>query len=264
MYRVQKGKITAKKKGRTAVRRTFLPLTGALIMIDWLDWNDPFSPAHTALKLALSLLLGGMIGWNRESKHKPAGIRTLMLISVGSAIFMLVSMFAPTLTGQPEGDPTRIAAQVVSGVGFLGAGVIMRMGLNVKGINTAASIWVVSAIGLAVGAGLYATALMSTAAALFTLVVLDRVEKYFFASDTQKVLFLSLGSAIVDVEDIHRILARHHTEHSDMDLMRSVRKKETEIRLLIRLSRTTDLAALTRDLGGLKNLTKIGYENGEF
>lgn len=233
-------------------------------MLEWLDWNNPMAPSHTAAKLALSLLLGGVIGWNRESKHKPAGIRTLMLISVGSAVFMVVSMFAPTITGEPGGDPSRIAAQVVSGIGFLGAGVIMRLGLTVKGINTAASIWVVSAIGLAVGAGLYATAMMSTVAALFTLVVLDRVEKHFFSADRQRILYLVLKNARIEIEDVHQLLRLHGAESSDIDLIRSVKKNQTEIRMLLHLARTTDLNALTKDLGHLKDLVKIGFENREF
>lgn len=232
-------------------------------MLEWFDWNDPAAPVHTAAKLALSLLLGGAIGWNRESKHKPAGIRTLMLISVGSAVFMIVSMMAPTLMGGTAGDPARIAAQVVSGIGFLGAGVIMRLGLTVKGINTAASIWVVSAIGLAVGAGLYSIAMLSTAAALFTLVVLDRVEKHFFSADRQRVLTLVLENARVDIDDVHQLLRLHGVEPADIDLVRSLKQNETEIRMLLHLARTTDLGALTKDLGHLKDLVKIGFENRE-
>jgi putative Mg2+ transporter-C (MgtC) family protein len=223
---------------------------------------DPLSPYTAAVRLGLSLLLGAAVGLNREYKRKPAGIRTHVLISVGSTLFMLVSIYVPILSG--GGDLTRIAAQVVSGVGFLGAGVIMRQGLNVKGLNTAASIWIVAAIGLAVGAGMYVVSVLTTAAALFTLVILDWVEKRFFSGDRQKVLLLSLKSTRFDIDDVNAILSAHGIEASDVDLVRSIQKKETQVRMLIGIPRNVRIETLTRELGKLKDVVKIGFENREY
>ena len=108
------------------------------------------------LRLCLSLIAGGLIGFERESRRQPAGLRTHILISVGSTLLMLLSIYIPQhYFDMKSGDPGRIAAQVVSGIGFLGAGAIIKLGNNVKGLTTAASIWVVAGIGLALGAGLY-------------------------------------------------------------------------------------------------------------
>ncbi|MEI6510236.1 MAG: MgtC/SapB family protein [bacterium] len=124
------------------------------------------------LRLALAVLLGGLIGVEREVTGKPAGLRTMVLVSLGSALFMVLSV----LVASPNFDPTRIAAGVVTGIGFLGAGAIFREGLTVRGITTAATIWVTAAIGLASGAGLYLPALFTLALAMVTLVLLHPLE----------------------------------------------------------------------------------------
>lgn len=119
-------------------------------------------------RLILALLLGGLIGMERERKNHSAGFRTHILVTLGSCIFMMVSLTMPFITTtMPEGivnnaDPGRIAAQVVSGIGFLGGGAILQAKGHVRGLTTAASLWVVSAIGLAVGAGLYLTSVTAT------------------------------------------------------------------------------------------------------
>jgi len=119
------------------------------------------------LRLAVAGALGGVIGVERELRDREAGLRTHMLVAVGSALFTIVSAYGFTefLVGGGatiRADPTRIAAQIVTGIGFLGAGAIIRMGLSVKGLTTAASLWVVAAIGLAAGAGAYEWAVITT------------------------------------------------------------------------------------------------------
>ena len=112
------------------------------------------------LRLVVALLLGAVIGWERELQRMPAGFRTHALVSLGSAIFTVVSAYA--FTG-PLSDPTRIAAQIVSGVGFLGGGAILHYGGTVRGLTTAASLWAVAAVGMAAGAGLFVVAAVSAA-----------------------------------------------------------------------------------------------------
>jgi putative Mg2+ transporter-C (MgtC) family protein len=124
------------------------------------------------IRLVMACALGALVGLERESGDRPAGFRTHTLVCMGSCLFMLVSIY-----GFGEGsmrDPARLAAQVVSGIGFLGAGTILHEGANVKGLTTAASIWMISAIGLAVGAGLYVIGAFATLLMLGTLVVLAR------------------------------------------------------------------------------------------
>jgi uncharacterized membrane protein YhiD involved in acid resistance len=130
------------------------------------------------VKLSLAVLLGGIIGFERELSGKPAGLRTNILICIGAALLMDVSTRVGLVDGHRIGDPGRIAAQVVSGVGFLGAGTIMQGAGVVTGLTSAATIWVVAAIGLAIGGGFYVEALGAGLLVTFVLSVLGRFEIY--------------------------------------------------------------------------------------
>jgi putative Mg2+ transporter-C (MgtC) family protein len=130
--------------------------------------------AEVAFRLVLAAVLGGAVGLERELREREAGLRTHLLVSVGAAVFTLVSAygFRDFQYGSREGitlDPTRIAAQIVTGIGFLGAGAIIRQGLSIRGLTTAATLWVVAAIGLASGAGYYSVAVIGTALVIFSL-----------------------------------------------------------------------------------------------
>lgn len=114
------------------------------------------------LKLLLSLLLGGIVGYEREHKSRPAGLRTHILVCIGAALVQITAINYFRKSGLPNIDPMRLGAQVISGIGFLGAGTILKEGANIKGLTTAASIWVVGCIGLAVGTGLYTEATAAT------------------------------------------------------------------------------------------------------
>jgi putative Mg2+ transporter-C (MgtC) family protein len=131
----------------------------------------PFTEA--LLRLALAAGLGGAIGLEREFRHKPAGLRTNMLIALGSALFSILSVEL----GGGAGSPDRIAAQVVTGIGFLGAGAILRSGENVHGLTTAATIWVNAAIGMAAGLGSYTVATVAAAITLTVLALMPVMEK---------------------------------------------------------------------------------------
>jgi putative Mg2+ transporter-C (MgtC) family protein len=133
-----------------------------------LSWID------VAVRLFVAAALGGAIGFERELREREAGLRTHLLVSLGSALFFLVSAYAWSdwSFSQREGivfDPTRIAAQIVTGIGFLGAGAIIRQGLTVRGLTTAATLWLVAGIGMASGAGYWEAAFIATIAALVTL-----------------------------------------------------------------------------------------------
>ncbi len=133
------------------------------------------------LRLLVSFVAGMLIGVEREAHSQPAGMRTHILISLGSTLAMLLSIYIPqTFTEFQNGDPGRIAAQVVTGIGFLGAGAILRFGVNVKGLTTAASIWAMAILGMAIGAGLFGISAVVTAIILVTLTIMDVFEKYFF------------------------------------------------------------------------------------
>lgn len=126
-------------------------------------------------RLAVGLVLGAVIGLEREFHRQPAGFRTHSLVALGAALFTIVSAYG--FVGSSV-DPTRIAAQIVSGIGFIGAGTILQYRGNIRGLTTAASLWSVAAVGMAAGAGLLAMAAIGTALILVVLYLLDRVEAF--------------------------------------------------------------------------------------
>lgn len=148
-------------------------------------WIDSFLSNNIDLiilvRIALSLVLGFVLGIERELYKRPAGLRTHILVCIASCLIMLVSMY-----GFDEGDPARLASQVVSGVGFLGAGAIIRGDKDIKGITTAATVWISAMIGLACGNGFYFGAIIVTVFALIILTILRRLEMKIASSSKYK------------------------------------------------------------------------------
>jgi putative Mg2+ transporter-C (MgtC) family protein len=139
--------------------------------------DDPSLISIPALigRLLLAAALGGLIGLEREIRRKEAGLRTNMLIAMGSALFTLMSI---EMAPGPDADPTRIASQIVTGVGFLGGGAILREGATIRGLTTAATIWMNAAIGVAAGGGRYQLAIIATITTLVTLTLLVPVDRW--------------------------------------------------------------------------------------
>ncbi|ADU28374.1 MgtC/SapB family protein [Evansella cellulosilytica] len=149
--------------------------------------NDTFI---MTVRLVLAAILGGLVGVEREYHQHPAGFRTHLLVSVGSCLIMLLAFYGfQTYMSENENyinfDPSRLAAYVVSGIGFLGAGTILVQGYTVRGLTTAASIWVVAGIGLTVGAGLYTPAIITTVIVILSLYLLGKID-FNFLSKAQK------------------------------------------------------------------------------
>lgn len=135
-------------------------------------------------RIVLSAILGALIGYERQFKHKSAGLRTNILVCIGSCLIMILSnLLYENVEGKTNADPARLAAQVVSGIGFLGAGAIIKEGVNVIGLTTAACIWVVSGVGLAVGAGYYAIAIFSSLLVYIILEILSHMDNWFVPTD---------------------------------------------------------------------------------
>jgi putative Mg2+ transporter-C (MgtC) family protein len=162
-----------------------------------LGWGD------TLLRVAAAAALGGAIGLERELDEKAAGLRTHMLVSVGAALFTIVGAYGFGDFERGTIDPSRIAAQVVTGIGFLGAGVIFRQGFTIRGLTTAASLWLVGAIGVAAGAGFWKGALIATGAALLSLRPLEWVKERMIPqrAATRMVIQVAEGATSGDVLD---------------------------------------------------------------
>ena len=164
-------------------------------------------PWDFILRILVAGLLGGLIGFEREFRAKEAGVRTHFIVALGSALFMIISQYA--FTGQF--DHARVAAQVVSGIGFIGAGVIIFQKNVVRGITTAAGLWVAAAIGLACGAGMYA---LATAAMLMTIICLETMH---FVTRNYGERILSVAIAPVDGEEILKIMETFKSAGLEVD-----------------------------------------------
>jgi putative Mg2+ transporter-C (MgtC) family protein len=169
-----------------------------------LNWEEAL------LRLALAGVLGGLIGLERELRERGAGLRTHLLVAVGAALFTIAGAYG---FGGVRVDPTRVAAQIVTGVGFLGAGAIIRQGFSVRGLTTAATLWVVAAVGLAAGAGYYSGAVITTALVLIALwplrILAFRILRRFRADDGRLLVELPVGTGPGEViDEIERAGAR--------------------------------------------------------
>jgi putative Mg2+ transporter-C (MgtC) family protein len=170
------------------------------------------------LRIVVAAVLGGAVGLERELRDREAGFRTHMLVSIGSALFTIVSAYAFRdflVEGGAvvRADPTRIAAQIVTGIGFLGAGAIIRQGLSIRGLTTAATLWVVAAIGMAVGAGYYGGAVITTAVVLISLwplrILAHRATSRFRVQESRLVAQLPAGSSPGPlIDEVERLGAR--------------------------------------------------------
>jgi putative Mg2+ transporter-C (MgtC) family protein len=200
-------------------------------------------------RLALAAALGAVLGFERELREREAGLRTHLLVSLGSALFTIVSAygFREFATSGFRTDPTRIAAQIVTGIGFLGAGAIIRQGLSIRGLTTAATLWVVAAIGLAAGAGYYSAALITTAVALVALGPLRTVGHRFivrFRAETGLLLVqLPAGqspSGVIDAVDpeahIETIEIRQEGDRRTLELTVDVPRPEQARELVSKLA----------------------------
>ena len=191
------------------------------------------------IRLVVACLLGAAIGFERDIHGRAAGLRTNMLVSMGAALFMLVSVaVAESFSGGPEStglraDPSRIAAQIVTGIGFLGAGAIIKEGFNVRGLTTAACLWVSAGVGMAAGAGFFEMAIVVTLIGLFTLVVVNRFEKVY-AKDSYRTLEITVAND-ADISRLIDIVKRKHLKILFLDFSRDYKTNRMVITFSIRL-----------------------------
>ncbi len=213
-------------------------------------------------KLALACILGGLIGLERESLNRPAGLRTYTLVCVGSTLAMIVSIDIFLQYYQNvNADPGRIAAQVVSGIGFLGAGTILREGATVRGLTTAAGLWVVACIGLAVGAGLYIPAIATTVLILFVLIYFIRLETIVTGLREYKGIVMVVEDRPGQVGIIGSILGDLGVLIKNINLTRLEEEDDLEIELLLELPPGEDIGRVMDELSGVKGLRNIDRLN---
>ena len=162
--------------------------------------NTQITASTAAVRLAISFVLGAIIGVERQFRRRDAGMRTFTLICMGSI------WIPQTYPNFLNGDPGRIAAQVLTGIGFLGAGAIIQSHGSVHGLTTAACIWVMAVVGLAAGAGMFLAASITTAFTLFVLVSLERLERRMYLDGVNKILTINCSTSTPDLKGIRKIL----------------------------------------------------------
>jgi putative Mg2+ transporter-C (MgtC) family protein len=214
-------------------------------------------PVWVLVKLVLAVVFGGVVGWQREARDRPAGLRTHVLVCVGSAVYTLAS-----LSFGARSDPARVAAQVATGMGFLGAGTIIRHGNVVRGLTTAASLWAVAAIGLCVGIGGQALWVggMATAIVLLTLTVLRGIETHLLSRARLMRLTVRLTGGAERMKEVRAILAAQELRVESVEMAGSGPAGVQEIRFRLELPSGTDVADLTEALSRLDGLVSVRCE----
>ncbi len=185
--------------------------------------------------MLLASLLGGLIGLERDLHGRAAGLRTHLLVSLGAAVFTILSELVSRNSAGTGimADPGRIAAQIVTGIGFLGAGVIIKEGVNVRGLTTAACLWVAAAIGMAAGSGNYVIGIFTTVMALIGLIFFKFLER-LYPKDSYRILSISTPIE-ADVSQIIEIVKKHHLKILNCNVEKNYEKGTLLTRLSIRL-----------------------------
>jgi len=217
-------------------------------------------------RLALAILLGGAIGLERESRGRPAGLRTHILVCLGATIIMIASTQMAILSqalpqaSRIQVDPGRIAAGIVTGIGFLGAGAIIRIGDLVRGLTTAGCIWFVAALGITIGQGLYALAIVSTVLALTVLLVLTQVEKLIQPVVYRSIVVIaSLAQAELIEKHCRALLQDRNIRVQDIANRLSVAEDRAEVTFKISLRHHLQSGEVLQAVSALQGVTEVRW-----
>jgi putative Mg2+ transporter-C (MgtC) family protein len=212
------------------------------------------------LRIVIAAALGAVIGLERERNNQPAGLRTHIILVVGSALAMTLSIniaiqFKPFVL---NGDPGRIAAQVISGIGFLGAGAILRYGTSIKGLTTATSLWTLAVVGLVVGAGYYITAIGTTLLLLAVLTALNILERRLINPYLNFELILTGDDRSAFIIDVKKILTRHSIKYTRFTISKNLKRKAIKIETQVQIPNEEGIEPLMADLSTLNGVR--GYK----
>ena len=210
-------------------------------------------------RLLIATLLGAIIGFERERQNQPAGWRTHIVVVIGSALAMTTSI---NLSIQhhpfaPNGDPARLAAQVISGIGFLGAGAILRYGPNVKGLTTAASLWTMAIVGLAVGAGLYWPSITATGLLLLVLELVNLAEKKLFGPDLSVTVSLHAQDRAGLLKDLNKLWKQYKLNAKIVSIQKNIKDKTMLVEVSFRTRKTDLYEIMTAELNNIEGLTSF-------
>ncbi len=211
------------------------------------------------VRLIIAALLGGLIGLEREYHGQPAGLRTHIILSLGACLAMCISINSSYYG--TEGDVERIAAQVVSGVGFLGAGAIFKYGGGVRGLTTAASIWTTAMIGMTVGSGMNLVAISCTGLVLFTLIIMNNFEKSFIHEKITRTIVIKGTDHPRFLEEIENHMKKFKISVKSTSFSKDVLKNHIEVKLVIKILNDTDLDLIIADIQKIEGVESLSCFN---
>ena len=238
------------------------------IFLDWhgnildslnsLEVNMP----NSVFRLIISMLLGMIIGAERKRKGQTAGIRTFALISMGACLAMLLSIYVPQeYMGLKNGDPGRIAAQVITGIGFLGGGAMIQMRGTVKGLTTAAGIWITAIIGMAVGIGMYLVSFIATALVLIALIAFEQYSKRKKIGQDSKVINLTVDGIVENIEAYREVLKENDIHLSTFYVEYDYDKQITELNFVILVHTYTNVLPILNMISNVSRTRKLTLSN---
>jgi len=212
-------------------------------------------------RLVLSAILSGIVGFEREFHGRAAGFRTHILLCIGSTLIMLTSIHIfDTYSGRVALDPARLAAGVVTGIGFMGAGTIMRYKASVRGLTTATSLWVVSGIGLAIGSGMYFGAFVTTLIAVIALMFFSRLEHVMIRKNWYKTIIIEAKDGLEQLKKIREALSEYETEITDLEADRSKDGTNMILKFSLKLSTNIHNTQLIEDIARLEGVKSVKWE----
>ena len=212
-------------------------------------------------RLVLSAVLSGIVGFEREFHGRAAGFRTHILLCVGSTLIMLTSIHIfDVYSSRVPIDPARLAAGVVTGIGFLGAGTIMRYKASVRGLTTATSLWVVAGIGLAVGSGLYFGSIFTTIIAVVALMFFSKLEHVMIRKDWYKTIIIETKDGVEQLKKIREALFEYGSEINDFEVDRSEDGMNMILKFDLKLSTNKHNVQLIHDIARLEGVKSVKWE----
>lgn len=225
-----------------------------------MDWsgelllNEVLGYKITIFRLLLSLLLGGIVGIERQQRKQSAGFRTFAMITVGTTLMMLISI---NLGLEFKSDTARLAAQVISGIGFLGAGTIIQSSGAIRGMTTASCIWAMAAVGLGVGAGMYVESVIGTLIVLFILVGLEKFEQRARIEWQPRKLVLLFEELDFDEQQIISILKEEDIDAYQLGVEQNLAQRETKASFLMYIKLNTQYSGALIKLRGIPHLKNV-------
>ncbi|MDE6296054.1 MAG: MgtC/SapB family protein [Muribaculaceae bacterium] len=217
---------------------------------------------NAMFRMLLSMCLGVIIGAERKRKGQIAGIRTFSLITMGACLAMLLSIYVPQeYMGLKNGDPGRIAAQVITGIGFLGGGAIIRAKGSVKGLTTAAGVWISAIIGMAVGVGMYLVSVCTTGLILVVLILFDWYEHWQRVGQESKAINISINGIVTDLSPYLRVLSENGMHLSTYFLEYDYVNSRTRLNLLILAHSRTNYMSVMSSLRQVNDTLEIALSS---